>query len=332
MAATERRHDLHLTSSGIGLHYTPARYFPPSDFKSFLKDPLPPKLRERDTIHPYDEVFNCYDTTTGSTHNLKTIGGVLGHPRHMKVPNHWNVHYMKDLLEKLSRRDWSTPLNMVNQTSEMKDKYTGRLPQSMDTAFKAGPQPFILANHLTNGPSKNIVASTENPVLAGQEYYVRDKDVLRLNDIYLSTTNKDFRAFKKEELEGFPKKDIATYWEMEDYPKAWGHGLKENPLPKEAQRIISVPGPMLDPIVFPVATRIPRLPRRLPPVPNRGLKTQYQELYQQPNDVKRKQDLFCELRAPWVVTREGSTPEILSVPQMYETESMTYGSERPVLV
>ncbi|XP_072444303.1 stabilizer of axonemal microtubules 3 [Chiloscyllium punctatum] len=332
MATTERRHDLHLTTSGVALHYTPARYFPPSNFKSFLKDPLPLKLREKDTLHPYDEVFNNFETTTGSTHNLKTIGGLLGHPRHVKVPNHWNVHYMKDLSEKLSRRDWRTPLNMVNQTSEMKDKYTGRLPQTLDTAFKAGPQPFNLANHHTNGPSKNIIASTENPALAGKEYYVRDKDVLRLNDIYLTTTNKDFRAFKKEELEGFPKKDIPTYWEMEDYPKTWGHGLKENPLPKDAQRIVRGPGPMTDPSVFQAATRIPPLPKHLPPVPNRGLKTQYQDVYQQPNDVKRKQDLYYQFQAPWVMTRAGSTPEILSVPHMYKTEYMSYGNERPVIM
>ncbi|XP_055519425.1 uncharacterized protein LOC129713996 [Leucoraja erinacea] len=271
--APERRHDLHLTSAGIGLHYSPGRGFPPSGFRSLLKDPLPPKLKELDITHPDDEVYNCYETTTGSAHNVKTIDGILGHPRHVKVPNHWDVHYMKDLGEKLSRRDWKTPLNMVNQTSEMKDKYTGRLPQSMDTAFKSGPQPFPLASHLTNGPTKNIVASTENPVMAGKEFYVRDKDVLRLNDIYLSTTNKDFRAFKKTELEGIAKKDIATYWQTEDYPKAWGHGLKENPLPKASQRINRGPGPMIDPSVFSTQTRIPRLPRRLPPVPNRGMKT-----------------------------------------------------------
>uniref|UniRef100_UPI00398F57D3 stabilizer of axonemal microtubules 3 n=1 Tax=Pristiophorus japonicus TaxID=55135 RepID=UPI00398F57D3 len=332
MAATERRHDLHLTSSGIGLHYTPATQCPPSDFKSFFKDALPPKLREKDTIHPYDEALNNYETTTGSTHNLKTIGGLLAHPRHMKVPDHWKVHYMKDLSEKLSRRDWKTPLNMVNQTSEMKDKYTGRLPQSMDTAFKAGPQPFILANHLTNGPSKNIVASTENPARAGQEFYVQDKDVLRQNEIYLSTTNKDFRPYKKNELEGYPRKDIATYWQTEDYPKAWGHGLKENPRPKDAQRVVGGAGPMLDPTVFPAATRVPRRPRRLPPVPNRGLKTLSQESYQLPNDVKRREGEICPLRAPWLVSREAPITDIMAVPQMYETEYMAYGSQRPAIV
>ncbi|XP_059809970.1 stabilizer of axonemal microtubules 3-like isoform X2 [Hypanus sabinus] len=154
MALPGRRQDLRWTSSGVGLHHCLGRDFPPSDLRSFLKEPLPLKLKELDTNHSCDEVFNYYETTTGLTHNLKTIDGILGHPRHVKVPSHWNVHYMKDLTEKLSRRDWRSPLSMANQTSEMKDKHTGRLPLSMDTAFRAGPQPFSLENHLSNGPSK----------------------------------------------------------------------------------------------------------------------------------------------------------------------------------
>ncbi|XP_069765245.1 stabilizer of axonemal microtubules 3-like isoform X2 [Narcine bancroftii] len=329
MAPQGRRHDLHLTSSGVGLHYTPRRYFPPARFASLLKDPLPPKLRELSANHPYDEVFNCYETTSGSAHNLKTIGGILSHPRHVKVPSLRNVHYMKDVMEKLSRRDWKTPLNMANQTSEMKDKYTGRLPPSMDTAFKAGPQPFPLANHLNNGPSKNIVASTEYTALAGREYYLRDKDTLPLNDIYLSTTSKDFRSFKKEE---FPKKDFATYWQTEDNLKAQGHGLKENLLPKGGQQIFRDSRPMTDPTVFSVSTRIPRLPKRLPPVPNRGLKTLFQESYQPPSNVKWTQDVFCPLRVPWEGTKEAPIAEILSVPQMYKTGNMMYGSKQPVIM
>ena len=55
---------------------------------------------------------------------------------------------------------------------------------------------------------------------------MRDKGVLRHLDPYLSTTNKDHRAFTATELKHYPKKDIATYWECEEYPKAWGHGQK----------------------------------------------------------------------------------------------------------
>lgn len=71
-----------------------------------------------------------------------------------------------------------------------------------------------------------MIASTVNSDLAGRTLYPRDKEVLRHLDPYLSTTMKDHRAWGKEELDGYPKKDIATYWELEEYPKARGFGLK----------------------------------------------------------------------------------------------------------
>ena len=71
-----------------------------------------------------------------------------------------------------------------------------------------------------------MVPTTENKKLKGKPFYVRDKGVLDLMDPYLTTTNQYHRSFKPKDLAGYPKKDIATYWECEDYPKAWGHGLK----------------------------------------------------------------------------------------------------------
>ena len=73
---------------------------------------------------------------------------------------------------------------------------------------------------------KQMVPSTQNKKLQGKPYFVRDKAVLDLLDPYLTTTNSCHRAFKPKELDRYPKKDIATYWECEEYPKAWGHGLK----------------------------------------------------------------------------------------------------------
>lgn len=69
-------------------------------------------------------------------------------------------------------------------------------------------------------------ATTQNPKLQGKPFYVRDKGVLSLLDPYLSTTQKDHRSFKPDELKKYPKKDIATTWQCEDMPKSWGHGLK----------------------------------------------------------------------------------------------------------
>lgn len=47
-----------------------------------------------------------------------------------------------------------------------------------------------------------------------------------LNDPYLTTTNKFHRRFTHKELDSYPRKDIATYWECEEFPKAWGFGAK----------------------------------------------------------------------------------------------------------
>ena len=73
---------------------------------------------------------------------------------------------------------------------------------------------------------QQLVPSTQNDKLRGRPFHVKDKGVLNLNDMYLTTTNKDHRAFKPKELNGYAKKDVPTYWECEEYPKAWGHGLK----------------------------------------------------------------------------------------------------------
>uniref|UniRef100_H3BET3 Stabilizer of axonemal microtubules 3 n=2 Tax=Latimeria chalumnae TaxID=7897 RepID=H3BET3_LATCH len=300
--------------------------------QSTLHDALPPELWEIDQVSPYDEVINRFHTTTGSYHNRKYPGELPSRPFYRRGPPLWTIHSIKEFSDKLKERQWRRPLTMGHQKSESHDKFDGRHHVFTGTNFRSGPQPFVLANHHINGPSKLLVPSTENTKLAGKLYYVRDRDVLNLNNIYLSTTNKDFRAFRKEELEGYPKKDIVTYWQAEDYPKAWGHGLQENPLPKEAQRIIRDPTPMRNQRWFPSATKIPRLPHRAAPVPYTGMRTLKQESYQWPADVKQTQERFCPLEAPWVIPREGPVPEIMAVPKMYETDYQNYGNHRPSMV
>ena len=72
------------------------------------------------------------------------------------------------------------------------------------------------------------------------------------------------RTFSQGELDRYPKKDVATYWQCEDYPKAWGHGMRDNPLPRRLNR--TDPGPMRDRTLFRSATTIPRIPQSLQPV------------------------------------------------------------------
>ena len=74
--------------------------------------------------------------------------------------------------------------------------------------------------------SQKITASTENSTLSGRILYPKDKEVLRDLDPYLTTNMKEHRFWTPEELQGYPKKDIATFWDLESYPKSRGFGLK----------------------------------------------------------------------------------------------------------
>nr|CAB3262789.1 uncharacterized protein LOC100183262 [Phallusia mammillata] len=323
------RHDLNLTSTGRGHYYSKGYYFPPSNFRRTINDHLPPPLTAQDKVTPNDQVINHYDTTSGTQHNYKHIGGVLSHPMYKKSPGSWKVHYVKDNTEKLKVREWRTPLTMGYQSSEMKAKYTGKPGMTLDTNFKAGPQPFVLSQHHKTGPSQKIIASTQNKAMSAKPFFVRDKGILNLNDVYLSSSQKAYRSFKREELLDYPQKNASTYWECEEYPKAWGHGAKENPLPKD-----SVPRerpPLRDPTWFPSSTKIPRLPKPMVPVPNKGLTTLVTESYQKPSDVKVKEIFSCPIDTPWVIAKPGPK-EIMTIPKMYKTEYMTYGGGRPVTV
>ncbi|KAM9299408.1 stabilizer of axonemal microtubules 3 [Gastrophryne carolinensis] len=325
----ERRQDWHLTSTGIGHDYRGQLPFPPPHIKSTISEPLPPALQQSSEVTSFDELLNTYETTTGSTHNRKYPGGLFSQPSHPFAPPHWKVHYNKDLWDKLKLRSWRT---QEKPQSEMKSEFQGRPARSTYSTFHSGPQPFLLENHLNQGPSQSIVATTENKDMSGAPYYIRDNGVLNLNDMYASTTMRDFHAFTEKELQGYPKKDILTYWQAEDYPKVWGHGLKENPLSKETQPILRRPPPMRDTMQFPTATKLPRLPPRARSVPHRGLKTLAQESYQWPLSAKRSHDVYFPMECPWTMPRTGPLPEIMSVPKMYQTESETYGSKALVLV
>ena len=62
--------------------------------------------------------------------------------------------------------------------------------------------------------------------MRGRIYYPRDKAIMDLNDPYLTTNNKAHRRFTDKELDSYPRKDVATYWDCEEYPKSWGFGQK----------------------------------------------------------------------------------------------------------
>lgn len=72
-----------------------------------------------------------------------------------------------------------------------------------------------------------------------------------------------------------------------------------SPIPKD-----NVPReklPMVDPTWFKTRTNIPRQPKALLPVPHAGLKSLYAESFQQPTDVKAKENYYCAVDSPFVL-------------------------------
>ncbi|XP_053308157.1 uncharacterized protein LOC128470312 [Spea bombifrons] len=327
-----KRQDGFLTSTGVGLEYQPPVSFPPPGVRSTASDPLPPFLQKSKKVSAFDEVVNAFETTNGDAYKGKHPRGVLSQPSYPLPPPHWTVHYNKEFEENFRNRQLKSPRNIQNRQSEMKAAYRGESGLPSLSEFHAGPQPFSLEDHHNSGPSQSIVASTENRALSGKPYYIRDKGVLALNDIYASTTTRDFRAFTAKELGSYPKKDVLTYWEAENYPKAWGHGLKENPLRRDAKPTLRPPPPMQDTSRFPNVTKVPRIPPAAKPVPNRGLKTLAQESYNWPMEAKKCDHVYSSMERPWNVPRQGAANMIMSVPKMYKTEYKTYGSGQLVIV
>ncbi|XP_015665671.1 uncharacterized protein LOC107282410 isoform X1 [Protobothrops mucrosquamatus] len=307
-----RRQDWRLTSSGVGLNYSPSLPFPPPYARSTIQEPLPPASQKV----WQDEVIPRLATTAQLAHCMKTHRELLAQPRYSVSASHQDVRYNKDLREKLKLRAWRFPLTMGNQKSEIQANFHGWPNLPHDPTFHAGPQPFRLAAHHADGASKLVVATTQNNVLAGKPFYICDKAVLKLNEPYLSTTAQDFRIFTQlvehlwKELQGYTQKEILN---LDPYP------------------LIREPGPMRDLQMFPKATRVPHLILN-PAVPHRGLFSLAQETYQLPNDHKRTWNRFCPVQQPPTVSCRVPVVEIMCVPHMYETEYKCYGSGKPMPV
>lgn len=324
MTICQERNDLHLTSTGVGHQFKEPLSFPPINFQRSVVNSLPRPLSHGDQVQDF------YKTTTGSYHNYKPTQSALSNEIYKKAPAHYCVDYTEDTIKKLHVKPQRQPLTMGNQASEMKSQYTGREGISLDTEFSNDVQPKNFRHHHVEGPVKQLVPSTCNKELAGDTYHVQDRGVLSYHgDMYLTTTQKDHRAFKKQELSQYPRKDYGTYWECEGYPKAWGHGSKTNPLPPD-----SVPresGPMRDPIWFKSATMIPRLPKSMQCVRNKGMCSEVRANFTSPSDEKRKVLFESSVSTPWEIKGPGPE-EIFSIPKMYESEYQFYGGTRPVMV
>jgi hypothetical protein len=324
--APDRRFDTWNTSSGKGHEWRPGFYFPDQNYRATRTDPLPPSL---DRALP--EILDPYQTTTGTVHDRKYDGGILANDRHQRAAANWKVHFIKDHVEKLENRRWRPGLTMGNQKSEMKDNYKGETKQlgvDFEDKSRIGPQGFKLDDHHKEGPSKWGEGSSENPELKAQPFYVKDRGILRELDPYISTTQKDHRSWDDMELKGYPRKNNATYWACEEYPKAWGHGPQNNPLPKAA--VPRERPPMRDTLIFKSATRVPFWPRSAKPVPNGSYKSEHQSQFIMPIEERMRDAIYCPVDKPY--TFHEPPPDDLGLPKHYDTMYQFYGNPDKVEV
>lgn len=317
------RNDLHLTSTGRGHTMRGMRCsFPPSNFKTSRLKPLPEHL----DVEPTVSLSDFYRTTTGTTHDYKRHDTNLQQPLHKKAAGSWKVHYNYNFLQKLDEKPWRKPLTMGEQCSECKDQYRGMntLPGIHDQPmFSKGLQPPTLKDQYVKGTTREIIPSSENYSLKGDRFVVRDIGALHCNEPYLSTTHKDHHPFSKSQLSGYPEKNVATYWQCEDYPKAWGHGMRHNPLPKKKSS--SQPEiPLRDKTFFETATNIPPLSQKPPRVPHRGIEPLYTDSYKWPSEDKVKELFLCSVPKPFT-DAEPSVDDVMVVPNMYQTFNTEYG-------
>ncbi|KAM5134046.1 stabilizer of axonemal microtubules 3 [Callospermophilus lateralis] len=311
--------DWHLTSSGVAHHIIPSVSFPPPTVQSTVAEPLPPAARHHLHIWDFDEVISRWETTYGSAHVPKSLGGPYAQPKAPEPADPTRTVGIKTLGEKLRHRGWRLPLITKHHSSETKAQYRGWPSQDRRVVSYVRPQPLELADHHRGGPSQALIPWTKSSELAGRPFTISDKGVLDHNQLYLTTSAQDFRFYTKKELSGYPCKDTLTYWKFQ-MPQVQGHGSQRT----QFSRFSLPPGPP--------RARLPHVRPGTPAVPHRGALTLAQESYSPPAHPLHRLDRFCPVEAPWGGPHWKPLPGIYSVPKAYRTENSRYGSLKPELV
>ncbi|XP_057567744.1 uncharacterized protein SAXO3 isoform X1 [Hippopotamus amphibius kiboko] len=290
------------------------------NLRSTVAEPLPPAAKQDLHIWAFDEVISRWETTSGSAHVSKTHGGPYAQPKAPEPADPTRTVGIKDLGEKLRHRGWRLPLITKHQCSETRAQYTGWPDLNRGITSFIGPQPLELADHNRGGPSQALIPWTKNPELAGRSFTISGQGVLDRHQLYLTTSARDFQAYSKKELLGYPRKDSMTSWSFGETPQVCGHGPTQPP------------GPCFSRPPRPLKTRVPRARPVMPPVPHRGALSLAQESYSPPLHPLRRLDRFCPLELPWGGPHWKPVSGIYSVPQAYRTENSNYGSLKLALV
>lgn len=318
ISPSEKRNDLHLTTTGIGYAYKPSVPFPSNEFKTQHSKPLPSKLCTPCGI----SIDDMYVTTTGSMHDYKPK--IYDYPLYKKAPSSLKVNHTLDTVMNLEMKPWRRALTMGNQSSETHDRYKGKSDNI--EALLSHPESLVhgsLTDHFKEGPTKELKPTTTISKLQGKNFKPEDQAILHRNEPYMTTNNWFHRTFTRKELNKYPKKDIVTYWQCEDYPKAWGFGMKENPLPRRLNK--TDPGPLRDRMIFRTSTTVPYVSTSLQPI-SHGLKSVYSSTYVTPPEEKRQCLFSCPVQPAFKTVKDTSLLE--TVPKMYESVNRCYGTTK----
>lgn len=325
----DRGQNLFTTSTGTAHHYRPGFYFPSSNFKPVLMNPIPVTLNAKNEVLPNTH----YATTTNTTHDNKYPNQDLYNEalalKQVKPLPCYKVNYINDLVEKLNSKP-RRPLTMAFQQSEMKDGYElddsemayefDRQLHRENYLFEDERQGMLTKNAFDGNVAAQVPARA--PVDPSQI------GVFNLLDPYLTTYNKEHHKWRKDQWSGIGKKDAITIYDTEETPKAWGFGTKQNPIPghDEPSRANF---PMRDEIWFKTETKQRNVHCPAKAVKHGGFTTETRDNYVLPSDVKAKQAKLCPIEEPFYQPPTAAKT-IFATPGMYASEYTQIGKGRRV--
>jgi len=322
----DRGQNLFTTSTHTAHHWRPGFYFPSSNFKTVIMDPIPPSLNSKDQVLP-----NIHFATTNNTYhdnkypNQDLYNDALALKQVKPLPS-YKVNYLYDVVEKLNAKP-RRPLTMAFQKSEYKNQYE---EQESELAYEFD-RPLHGRNYLdedekTNKFTEIIYDGNVKPTVP----YRKPVDpsqigVFNLLDPYLTTYNKEHKKWTKDQQNGIGKKNAVTIYDTEEATKAWGFGLKQNPIEENPRKNL----PMRDDIWFKSETKQRQVHHPPQNVPHCGMTTEMKENYTIPSDVKAKEAKLCPIDTPFILPAHG-LKSAYSTPGMYRSEYTNIGRGRPV--
>lgn len=294
----DRGQNLFTTSTGTGHHWRPGYYFPSSNFKPVVMDPVPVSLNQKNEVLPGTH----YETTNNKFHDNKYPNQDLYNEalslKQTKALPCYKVNYINDLVEKLNSKP-RRPLTMAFQQSEYKEGYE---PAESELFYELERpnhrENYLFEDERQNQLTKNAFDGNVQPLPPSRKPIDPSQmGVLSLLDPYMTTYNKEHKKWNKDQWNGIGKKNAVTIYDTEETPKAWGFGTKQNPIPIDEPSRANLP--MRDDIWFKTETKQRQVHCPPKPVKHGGLTTEARDNFIIPSDVKAKDTKLCPIDTPY---------------------------------